>query len=299
MTACGNLTIYPVVDFDAYPLSGNTPLNVQFSNKTIGVDNLTYKWDYYNDGTVDSTSENPSASFTNTTSYPITYSVKLTATNTNNVPVSIVKENYITVNPVQDKITVTSPSSGVTWQRGTKHTIYWSYTGNLGSYVRISLLKAGVEIGVIVESTPIGSGSFMWDINATSPNVGNNFSVRVRSVSKPTVSGTSAVFTLTLPPPPPVVNKITITSPVYGAVWKRSTTHAINWKYTGNVGSTVSVYLMQSGKTSYIQLIGTKAVSSKTISWKVPSTRTPAKNYFIRVVSNTGIKADSPIFTIS
>ena len=48
----------------------------------------------------------------------------------------------ITLVPVAvPTITVTSPNGGETWQRGTSHTVTWSYTGSPGSNVKITLLK--------------------------------------------------------------------------------------------------------------------------------------------------------------
>ena len=51
--------------------------------------------------------------------------------------------------PSPGSITVTSPDGGETWQRGTPHTVTWSYTGSPGSLVKITLLKAGAEVGTI------------------------------------------------------------------------------------------------------------------------------------------------------
>ena len=68
--------------------------------------------------------------------------------------------------------------------------------------VKISLVKAGTEIGTIISSTSIGSGgtgSYTWSINPTATLVtGSDFKVRVQSISQPTVTDTSnTIFTLT------------------------------------------------------------------------------------------------------
>ena len=70
-------------------------------------------------------------------------------------------------------LTVTSPNGGESWQRGTSHTVTWSYTGSPGSTVKIMLLKAGAEVGTIIASTSIGSsgtGSYTWPISSTGSN---------------------------------------------------------------------------------------------------------------------------------
>ena len=63
------------------------------------------------------------------------------------------------------------------------------------------LVKAGVEVGTIKDSTSIGSGglgSYPWNINPTGAT-GNNYQVSVQSISLPAIKDASNnVFTLTL-----------------------------------------------------------------------------------------------------
>ena len=97
-------------------------------------------------------------------------------------------------------ITVTSLNGGETWQRGTIHTITWNYTGSPGSIVKIVLLKGGIEVGTIMDSTSIGSvgtGSYTWPISPTG-TTGSDFKVSVQSISQPTIEDVSDdYFTLT------------------------------------------------------------------------------------------------------
>jgi PKD repeat protein len=65
----------PVAAFSANPSTGEAPLTVQFTNQSTG-DITEYSWDFQNDGTVDSTEQNPSFSFTTAGNY----TVSLTAT---------------------------------------------------------------------------------------------------------------------------------------------------------------------------------------------------------------------------
>jgi PKD repeat protein len=63
----------PVAEFTANPNNGTAPLNVTFTDASTG--NITsYAWDFQNDGTVDSTEQNP----TYTYNTPGTYTVLLT-----------------------------------------------------------------------------------------------------------------------------------------------------------------------------------------------------------------------------
>ncbi len=80
--------------------------------------------------------------------------------------------NNFTIAPAQtaSTITVTSPNGGETWQRGTSHTITWSYTGSPGSYVKIVLMKGSTAVGTIKSSVSTGSGgngSYTWPISSS------------------------------------------------------------------------------------------------------------------------------------
>ena len=81
----------PGVNFVGTPTSGNAPLTVQFTDQSTG-NPTQWAWDFNNDGTTDSTLQNPFYIY----STPGTYSVKLTAT-TAGGSATIIKTGYITV----------------------------------------------------------------------------------------------------------------------------------------------------------------------------------------------------------
>jgi len=80
-----------VANFTATPTSGDAPLTVNFTDASTGTVS-SYFWDFDNDGTVDSTEQNPSYTYASAG----TYSVNLTVTNSVGND-SEVKTNYITV----------------------------------------------------------------------------------------------------------------------------------------------------------------------------------------------------------
>jgi PKD repeat protein len=83
----------PTADFEADVTSGDAPLTVQFTDLSADVHGGSWAWDFDNDGTIDSTDQNPAYTY-NT---PGTYSVNLTVTNeggSNNT----VKTNFIVAN---------------------------------------------------------------------------------------------------------------------------------------------------------------------------------------------------------
>lgn len=81
----------PRVDFTGAPITGAPPLTVTFTDLTL--DNpTTWNWDFDADGTIESTQQNPSYTYTGDG----LYSVALTASNTSGVT-RLVKPNYILV----------------------------------------------------------------------------------------------------------------------------------------------------------------------------------------------------------
>ena len=144
---------------------------------------------------VGSSAKNPSHTYTK----PGIYNVALQAYNSDGYT-STRKTGYITATSPLSTLTVTSPNGGETWQRGTAHTVAWSYTGSPGSMVKIVLLKAGVEVGTISANTSTGSGgsgSYLWNINP-SGSTGNDYKVRISSISQPAISDPgNNTFTIT------------------------------------------------------------------------------------------------------
>ena len=161
-------------------------------------------------------------------------------------------DNVFTLIPGTPSIMVSAPNGGETWQRGTSHTVTWSYTGNPGSTVKIVLLKSGVEVGTIASSVSTsiglvgiggrGVGSYTWKIDSVG-STGSDYQVKVSSVSHPTINDTSDnSFTLT-----PVPSTITVTAPNGGETWQLGTSHTVTWSYTGSPGSKVKIALLKSG----------------------------------------------------
>jgi parallel beta-helix repeat protein/predicted outer membrane repeat protein len=97
-----------VADFSATPTSGTAPLTVQFTDTSTNSP-TSWEWDFDNDGTTDSTVQNPSYIYTTSG----TYTVKLTAINSGGSDDEI-KVGYITtVNPPAPVADFTgAPTSG-------------------------------------------------------------------------------------------------------------------------------------------------------------------------------------------
>ncbi len=114
-----NLIAAPVADFSALPLSGNAPLNVQFTDTSTG--NITsWAWDFDNSGgPPDSTLQNPQCLYIN----PGIYTVSLTVTGPGGSD-TMTKVNYIAVlSPISWLMLSASPLSG-----RYAHTAVWTGT---------------------------------------------------------------------------------------------------------------------------------------------------------------------------
>jgi parallel beta-helix repeat protein len=85
----------PVADFAATPTSGTAPLTVNFTDQSTGTVS-SYSWDFNNDGTVDSSEQNPVYTYSKADNYTI----NLTVANEAGIN-STVKANYITVSSAE------------------------------------------------------------------------------------------------------------------------------------------------------------------------------------------------------
>ena len=87
-------TIAPIAAFISDKQTGAAPLTVTFIDHSTGTAPLAYAWDFNNDGTTDSSSQNPSFTYTSAG----IYTVKLTVTNGAGSNTTL-KTGYITANP--------------------------------------------------------------------------------------------------------------------------------------------------------------------------------------------------------
>ena len=96
--------------FSATPTIGSSPLTVQFTDSSFSSPNAiqTWAWDFENDGTVDSTVQNPSFVYTGACS---TFDVSLTVNDAAGRSGTLVKTDYITTDP-QDATFSATPQTG-------------------------------------------------------------------------------------------------------------------------------------------------------------------------------------------
>jgi hypothetical protein len=110
------------------------------------------------------------------------YRIRVTSTSNSAYTDSSDSDFSIVVPP---PISVLSPNGGETWAVGTRQTISWSCTGNVGSSVKVELLKGGVVNRTITSSASVGrrgTGSYRWRI-PSDQTPGADYKIRVTSTS--------------------------------------------------------------------------------------------------------------------
>lgn len=78
--------------------------------------------------------------------------------------------------------TITSPTAGDVLAAGTEHTITWTYTGDPGEKVNLSLYTGSKSLYRIATSIPVGSngtGSYTWKIQSVYVPEGSDYSIRI------------------------------------------------------------------------------------------------------------------------
>ncbi len=109
----------------------------------------------------------------------------------------------------------------------------WTYAGNVGSSIKIELLKAGVLSKTIASNLPIGSGGsgqYSWSIPLTQP-LGADYKIRITSVTDAVLTDTSD-GNFAIGSTSKTGASLTVISPNGGESWTRGTKATIKWSST-------------------------------------------------------------------
>ena len=275
-SGCPGCTM-PTAAFRAAITSGSAPFTAQFHDMSIGTVVDRY-WDFTNDGNIESTTWNPTFTYTQ----PGTYSVRLIAVGCGGADIEV-KTGYITVLPPAT-LALKTPNGVENWEQGSTQTIRWAYTGDPGPSVKIEALRGDTVLAVVTPNAPTvtaGSGSYNLTFPYSTP-VGSNYRIRSTSTSNPAWTDTSDL-------PFTIVPAITVISPDGGEEWQQGSTQTIRWNYSGYPGPTVKIEAMR-GDTVLAVVnpnapIGTAGSGSYNLTF--PG-NTPVRNdYRIRVTSTS------------
>jgi len=185
-------------------------------------------------------------------------------------------------------LTLVAPNGGETWQVGSKYTIRWISTVDIGWTVKLELLEGEQVVKTIVKSmaaNSFGNGALTWKV-PKDMMYGSNYRIRVTSNANTSYTDLSdKTFTITGP-------VLDVTAPDGGENWPRGSQQTITWTYTGNPGGNVRIELLKAGVLARTITrgtpIGTEGIGS--YSWTVPTNLVIRSDFQIRISHNT-IKA--------
>ena len=87
-------------------------------------------------------------------------------------------------------ISVTAPTVGTSWARGSSHSITWSSVGSFGAHVNIQLFKAGKLVKTIAKTVLTSAGTYTWNIGATLASA-TTCQIKILSTTKSSIFGIS------------------------------------------------------------------------------------------------------------
>lgn len=140
-----------------------------------------------------------------------------------------------------DLLDLASPNGGESWALGSTQTVTWRAQGNPGKELKIQLLKGGILSQTLSTTASLSAGSFSWKVPGSLPR-GNDYTIRIISRQNSALRDVSdGPFSIGLAPPG---SGLTLISPNGGESWKRGSSQAIVWSYTGQPGDAVKVTLL-------------------------------------------------------
>jgi trimeric autotransporter adhesin len=173
----------PTAAFSASPTSGTAPLTVQFTDTSTGGP-TSWQWDFQNNGTIDSTEQNPTFVYASAG----TYSVKLTVSNTSGSG-SLTKAGYISVSPVGQTLTFTPTDDS--FVRSNFPSELNGSLNNLRSFKSLAETDSYLKFTVTGLTGSVVSAKLRLYVIDASPNAGTLYPVADTTWSEGTLTWTN------------------------------------------------------------------------------------------------------------
>ena len=143
-------------------------------------------------------------------------------------------------NAQQPSITITSPTGGEQWQRGTTHNITWTNTGSIPT-VNVGLFE-GANRSWLAYQIP-NTGSYSWTV-PSNQLAANDYAIGVNSTVLANGDYTKNTFSITDPNATSQGNStVTVTSPNGGETWTKGQPATITWARTGDAAKATNAQL--------------------------------------------------------
>ncbi len=195
--------------------------------------------------------------------------------------------DYFTITYVPSSLVITTPSASNNWETGTQNVIYWTYSGNVGNFVRLDLHDSTSLVKNVVGGTSTTKKEYNW---AIPPSISTGkYRLKITCVEDTTLYGFSEFFTITKIPA-----SITVITPCSTDVWDVISTYTINWSFSGMSGSYITIELYNDS-TLETTVSSYTSVNDSSYSWSLPSDLVGGDRYRIKTICN----GDSTVFDYS
>ena len=192
--------------------------------------------------------------------------------------------------PKEMKLKLNEPGAAAEWKIGADNTVKWSYRGELGATVQITLQRVGWQNArlIIAEAAPIGperSGSYKWTAPANLPP-GSNYTIAVTAENG--IGETSGEFSLVAGKSP--LTQISLEALPKGAEkWTIGAPVSLHWTYAGSPGQTVQLALINKTDSDLIPIVASVPIGvdgKGRYDWTVPKLK-PGGDYYIAIASTS------------
>jgi hypothetical protein len=162
---------------------------------------------------------------------------------------------------IRGDFVLTSPNGAEVWNVSSVHSITWTRTGSIANAkLEYSTDGGNTYSNTIIASTDASALSYAWLIPDA---IGTLVRVRISDASDPTVNDFSnANFKIR--------GSFTISSPNGSEEWEVSSSHNINWSYSGTIGNVKLEYSINSGVTYPSSIVASTPCSDRSYSWTIP-----------------------------
>ena len=174
-------------------------------------------------------------------------------------------------------ITITNPSSGTHWERGTSQYITWTSTGNI-SNVNIEIYN-GLTLKYEFLETENDEAKY-WEISPQE-DVGSNWNIRITDSDNITIYDQSGNFEIYHHP------DILVTNPRYNSRWEADKSYFISWSVAARTNiSDVNIELYNGLQLMYNL---SKTENDGQYLWDLPYDPIPNSDWRVKIVNSNNL----------